>query len=119
MSGKGNIAAGLLCILLHVADGDEIRCGVERIRLIGVDAPEIRHARCDAERRLGRLARQRLQEILGSGTVEIRRKDWPRKDKLGRTTAWVLVDGHDIGETLIGEELARPYDGRTRGSWCD
>ena len=119
MTGKRNIAVGLFCFLLHVADGDEIRCGVERIQLIGIDAPEIRFARCAAERRLGRLARRRLRQLLAAGEVEIERKDWPRKDKYGRTTARVFVDGQDVGEALIAEELARPYDGKTRGGWCD
>jgi endonuclease YncB( thermonuclease family) len=38
---------------LIVIDGDTIRSDEERIRLEGIDAAEIGHAKCEAERRLG------------------------------------------------------------------
>jgi len=58
---------------LIVIDGDTIRSDEERIRLEGIDAAEIGHAKCEAERRLGALAKHRLEQLLGSGTVDIRR----------------------------------------------
>jgi endonuclease YncB( thermonuclease family) len=39
-------------------------------------------------------------------------------DRYGRTLASVTVNGRDVGEILIGEGLARPYQGGRRGSWC-
>jgi endonuclease YncB( thermonuclease family) len=43
-----------------------------------------------------------------------------RDDKFGgRVRARVLAsDGTDVGATLVAARLARPYDGRTRASWC-
>ena len=58
---------------LIVIDGDTIRSDEERIRLEGIDAAEIGHAKCEAERRLAILAKHRLEQLLGSGAVDIRR----------------------------------------------
>lgn len=46
-----------------VIDGDTIRCGAERVRIMGLDAPEIR-ARCTAEYRLAVQARARLSVLI-------------------------------------------------------
>jgi micrococcal nuclease len=40
------------------------------------------------------------------------------RDRAGRTLGTVSVDGRDVGEVLVGEELARPWEGR-RKPWCD
>jgi endonuclease YncB( thermonuclease family) len=103
---------------LTVIDGDTIRSEEEHIRLEGIDAAEIRHAKCEAERRLALLSKHRLEELLGSGSVDIRRNEHPRKpDRYGRTLAQVLVDGTDVGCVLIKEGYARPWRGR-REDWC-
>jgi endonuclease YncB( thermonuclease family) len=103
---------------LIVIDGDTIRSDQERIRLEGIDAAEIGHAKCEAERRLAVLSKHRLQELLGSGSVDIRRNDHPDPpDRYGRTLAQVLVDGEDVACVLIKEGYARPWRGR-REDWC-
>ncbi|CAM5578628.1 hypothetical protein MAUB1S_09739 [Mycolicibacterium aubagnense] len=117
-----------LCIFLATAaaspisiDGDTIVLEKERIRIANIDAPEIEHPKCDAERRLGLVAKRRLQELLGSGTVEVLRGDpdsGRQKDRYGRTLAIVSVDGQDIGGILIDEGLARPWNGKRR-PWCN
>lgn len=104
-----------------VIDGDTITIGSERIRIANIDAPEIGHPKCDAERRLGLVARQRLAALLGSGQVDAEKGDPESgrvKDRYGRTLALVYVDGKDVGETLIEELLARPWE-RKRRNWCD
>ena len=98
---------------LTITDGDTIRAGEERIRLSGIDAAEIRGA-CDAERRLARLTRDRLAELLAGGEVEIERNG---RDRYGRTLAVVYVDGEDVGERLVEEGYAREWRGR-REDWC-
>jgi micrococcal nuclease len=111
-------AVSLLLALFVVVDGDTVRLGEERIRLVNIDAPEEHRAGCDAERRLGRLAKERLRNLLASGRAEIARGDRGRtQDRYGRTLARVKVDGVDVGETLISEGYARPWTGR-RSSWC-
>jgi endonuclease YncB( thermonuclease family) len=111
----------LLTSQLSALDGDTFVIDREHIRIANIDAPEIGHAKCDAELRLGHVAKRRLQELLESGNITIHRGDpetGRRKDRYGRTLATVSVDGRDIGEILISEELARRWVGR-RASWCD
>ena len=61
-------------------DGDTIRCGETRVRLAGLDAPELR-ARCEAERRLALAATERLSALLEGGV----RLTETGEDRFGRT----------------------------------
>ncbi|MBS7788738.1 thermonuclease family protein [Roseococcus sp. SDR] len=96
-------------------DGDTIRCGETRIRLIGLDAPELR-ARCEAERRLAAAATERLGTLLEGGV----RLSETGEDRFGRTLAVVRnAEGEDLAAVLIREGLARAYHGRgPREGWC-
>ena len=42
-------ASIIACTDPSVHDGDTIRCGAERVRLFGVDAPEVRRGQTPAE----------------------------------------------------------------------
>jgi len=57
---------------IAVIDGDTVHMGAERYQLLGIDAAEIRHAQCDAERRLGVLTKKRLEALLGTGAGRAR-----------------------------------------------
>lgn len=82
---------------LRAVNGDTVVIGEETIRLVNIDAPEIRHAQCDAELRVAKIAKARVSWLLSSGAITIRRGDGRRmKDNYGRTLAQVLVDGRDI-----------------------
>lgn len=73
-----------------------------------------------AELRLGHVAAARLAALLGSGPVALQRGDpldGRKTDRHGRTLATVSVDGKDVGQILIAEELARPWAGK-RQPWC-
>jgi endonuclease YncB( thermonuclease family) len=96
-------------------DGDTIRCGETRVRLLGIDAPELR-ARCEAERQLAEAATERLGALLEGGV----RLSGTSEDRYGRTLAVVRnAEGEDLGALLIREGLARPYHGRgPREGWC-
>ena len=105
-------AQGLHCT---ATDGDTLRCGPKRVRVIGLDAPEMR-ARCPVERALAVVARDRLAKLVEAG-VTLR----PRgRDRYRRLLAVVLDSrGHDVAAVLVGEGLARPYDGHgRRQGWC-
>lgn len=116
------LAAVAACVA-HVSDGDTIRlCDGERVRLIGIDAPELRHSeRCSAKSRArlknsrnpawcdfhrGERSRAALSRLIAIGTVRIERRG---VDVYKRTLARVTVNGRDVGEWLIGEGLARPW----------
>lgn len=79
-------------------DGDTIRYGAERIRLQGIDTPELSEAG-------GESAKQRLEELLRSGSVQI----VPHGvDVYGRTVADVFVNGQNVAEVLRQEGYEKP-----------
>lgn len=104
---------------IYAIDGDTIVVSGEHIRILNIDAPEIGHPKCDAELRLGMVAKRRMQEVIEGGQVSLERGDKGRlKDRYGRSLARVFVDGQDAGEVLVKEGLAREWDGK-RHPWCD
>lgn len=111
------LAAALLTICAPgprdncVVDGDTFWHRGEKIRLADIDAPELT-SRCQAERELAIRARNRLRELLVG--FEVRRTG---RDRYGRTLAVVTVEGRSVGRVLVGEGLAREWDGRRR-PWC-
>lgn len=111
----------LLALAISVTDGDSVRIDGVAHRIANIDAPELRHAQCDAEQRLATVAKRRLTELLASGKVEVTVGD-PQTgrtfDRFQRVLATIIVDGRDVGAILIDEGLARPWDGR-RHPWCD
>lgn len=108
-------------------DGDTIAVGAERIRIIGMDAPEIftleKCSTPEETRRvlmLGYAGQGRLQNLLNVRRVRIEREGW---DKYGRTLARVYVGRDDVAHLMIAEGWARPYKcpGRrcpARQPWC-
>lgn len=88
-------AAVLLACQLVAVDGDTLRCGRERIRLIGIDAPEL-PGHCRRGRRCvpGDPVASRLhlsRNLKGRATIE--RGGF---DRYGRTLAMVRVAGRDL-----------------------
>ena len=70
--------------MLYVIDGDTLALAGERIRLLGIDAPETRDARCERERVAGYETKARVVDLLRFGrSVEIRRQG---HDQYGRTS---------------------------------
>ena len=103
---------------ITVVDGDTVDRGVLRYRLVGFDAPEIWQAQCPEERAKGQLVARRPTELVEKGAATIIPVQW-KPDRYRRVMARLEVDGLDVGNILISEGLARPYDGRTRRiSWC-
>jgi endonuclease YncB( thermonuclease family) len=92
-------------------DGDTLRLGGERIRLVGIDAPESRQTCRDGNGQnwsCGRAATHRLSALL-SGNVACTAQ---MRDRYGRPLARCAARGvADIGETLVREGLAVGYFG--------
>ncbi|MBH5322954.1 thermonuclease family protein [Aurantiacibacter sediminis] len=78
-----------------VTDGDTIRCGDERIRITGIDAPET-HA-CRAGRRCvdgdGRASTRAMEATVANTALTIVRLG---EDRYGRTLGVVYADGQNI-----------------------
>jgi micrococcal nuclease len=104
----------------RVIDGDTLEdMGADiTYRIVNIDTPETGpRAHCQAERDLGNRATQQARTLISAaGDVELRPTG--RIDRYGRAIAFVLIDGSDLGETLISDGLARPWRGR-REPWCD
>ena len=93
-----------------IIDGDTVSIDRERIRILNIDAPESRGARCEAELVAGLKAKARLAQLLRAGDVTIRRCDGRRcQDPYGRTLARIEAGGRDVGEILVREGLALPW----------
>lgn len=111
--------------VIHVIDGDTFEANAQiwlgetiavRVRIAGIDAPEL-HARCDDEYRRAMAARDYLAQRIEGGSVRLSRV---RNDKYGgRVDADVSDAKGDVGEAMIAKKLARPYTGGRRSGWCD
>ncbi len=90
-----------------VLDGDTIVVkGSGKVRLLGINTPEIAHRQHAAEP-LGDRAHQRLQQLLMGKRVYLE-FDQQRRDRFKRLLAHVtLEDGSNINEQLLREGLAR------------
>jgi endonuclease YncB( thermonuclease family) len=110
-------------VRVHIWLGQELRT---RVRLAGIDAPELK-GKCTRERDLARRARAYLLARLdpvdagaGAGGGAVRLREVRYGKYAGRVLARVeTLDGTDLGQELVAAGLARPYDGRRRASWCE
>ena len=99
----------------YVVDGDTIRAIVdgnsERIRLLGIDTPEIGRDGTPDER-CAREARQFLADSMTDATVTLSTDPHsPERDQYDRILAYVEVDGVDVGQTMLAEGFADLYTG--------
>jgi endonuclease YncB( thermonuclease family) len=82
---------------ITVIDGDTIRIGAERIRLRGIDAPELSEPN-------GWAATQRLRDLLGAGSIQL----IPRgRDVYDRVVADVFINGQNVADVLKREGWAK------------
>lgn len=87
----------LSTLQVRAVDGDTIRAGSERIRLRGIDTPEISD-------QAGLAAKQRLEELLRSGSIHIVPHG---RDVYHRLVADVFVNGENVADILRREGLSK------------
>ena len=130
--GAGDRLAGPLpARVVSVLDGDTLDVRVHiwlgqdlniRVRLAGIDAPELK-GKCSREKELARRARAYLLARLDPENDEaaaVRLREVRYGKFAGRVLARVeTLDGADLGQGLVAAGLARAYDGRRRASWCE
>lgn len=97
-----------------VVDGDTFWMGGRKIRIADIDTPETHPPRCAEEARLGEAATMRLQVLLNAGPITLSGSE---EDRYGRQLRIVERGGSSLGQVLVDEGLARPWEGRRRG-WC-
>ncbi|MFO1152053.1 MAG: thermonuclease family protein [Rhodospirillales bacterium] len=100
-----------------VVDGDTIWYGGTKIRLADIDAPEVPNPKCASEAALGRQATERLVELMNEGPFEVTPASGRDEDGYGRKLRVIERRGRSLGDILVAEGLARPWDGGRR-SWC-
>lgn len=111
----------------YVIDGDTFAAAVKldtdisitvRVRIINIDTPEI-NGDCEYEIDAAHRAKDRLAELLSVGDV-VDLQNIKDDKYLGRIDANVILsDGRDVGHVLVGDGLARRYDGGKRAPWCE
>lgn len=100
----------------RATDGDTIRCGDERIRIIGIDAPELgscRQGRVCVEGDPVRATETIAGELGKALTIERM-----GTDRYGRTLAHVYADGQSLACTQMAAgsaEYVERWDDRPRG----
>jgi micrococcal nuclease len=122
--------AAIVAIVLSVTDGDTVRAripdwagtpmGVVGIRVLGIDTPESQkaHAKCPQELALGHKAKLYASALVPpQSRVHFIYRGF---DKYGGRVlgSLQLPDGRDFAQVMVSAGLARPYDGKKKGSWC-
>lgn len=96
--------------VVGVVDGDGLRVSVagvtERLRVIGIDAPELSEGECYAQ-----AAASRMQSLVQSQDVRIvADPTQDDRDRYGRILRHVFtLDGTSVAEAIIADGLAREY----------
>ena len=112
--------------ILEVIDGDTVDVDIdlgfgiiltdERIRIMNIDAPELRTSD-PVEKIFGKAAKSRLEELLGKEAILITYDDKHGEDmkgKFGRILGDFKVDEGTVTEILVEEGHAVPYYGQNR-----
>jgi micrococcal nuclease len=88
------------------------------VRLIGINAPETKTAKCKAERDAGEAAKLYVSDRLARATeVKVEFIKWDKYG--GRFDGKVTVDGKDLTTEMLAAGMATPYDGGKRVNvWC-
>ena len=92
----------------RVTDGDSLVVAGERVRLHGIDAPEIKQ-RCDVSGRnwaCGAWAAEVLRDIVTQGVLVCAAVE---TDRYGRTVARCSVSGRDVGALMVQAGAAMAY----------
>ena len=105
-----------------VIDGDTFKLGQRKIRIIGIDAPEV-HGQCAEEVRLAEEATAKLQELLNQGAFAMVGRIGDMHDRYGRDLRLVQRERPDgtvqsIAEDMRESGLARRYAGGFKAGWC-
>jgi micrococcal nuclease len=116
------IAAGAgTCRVLHVVDGDtaDFWCsdtGIERVRFVGFDAPELFSPKCVSELVAAQKAKWALRAHL-IGTTDLR-MERGKLDRYERRLIRLWLKDRSLSQMMIAGGNARAYGGGSRGSWC-
>lgn len=88
--------------------GFDVALAGQSVRILGIDAPEVR----GPEQERGIIARDALRARLPQGTQIDICTDGRERDNFGRILAHIFLDGEDLGQWLLEQGLVAPYKAR-------
>jgi endonuclease YncB( thermonuclease family) len=105
-----------------VIDGDTFKIGERKVRVVGIDTPEV-EAQCAAEAAAAERATQALQAWLNRGPFRLTARIDEPTDRYGRALGIVRRVNPDGSEDRLADFMreggyARRYLGGARGGWC-
>ena len=107
---------------LYCYDGDT--CYVtykgknDKVRLLGLDTPEISNPKCEQEYALGIDARIFVNNLISEG-VSIKFKTEYNRDFFGRILSYIIVDGENVSKKMVSNGLGVIYDRSNKKDWCE
>ena len=97
-------SASRQCKLKDVVDADTIDClGIGKVRLIGIDAPEI------SQRPFGQQAKTALAKIIPANSAILLESDQSERDRYGRLLAYAWFNGRMLNLQLVRDGWAIAY----------
>lgn len=114
MLGASPALADLSGRVSHVADGDTFTLAGQKVRVWGIDAPELSQ-RC-GNAACGTAARDALEQLVRSRTVVCTQVD---RDRYRRVVASCRAAGRDLGEAMVRSGNALDYRRYSRGRYRD
>jgi endonuclease YncB( thermonuclease family) len=101
--------ASSFTVRVGVVDGDTLAAGEERLRISGIDAPEMGQSceRRGAPYACGEAARAAMMRVVGRGAVTCETLDVDRYGR--RVVRCVGADGRDIAAALVAQGWALAY----------
>ena len=110
--------------VVSVYDGDTITVAARisrrsqpflfKVRLAGIDAPELRGSKSAEEKQAAVAARDYLRDLLQDKCVDLKNVE---TEKYGRLLATVKLRGKDVSRLLLDRGHAVQYDGGTKPSF--
>jgi len=97
--------------IAYVSDGDSLKLKDERIRLLGIDAPELAQTCVDENKKTwqcGKISKKRMKQLIKNKELIC---TWKERDRYNRLLAKCTLNGNDIGAILVKEGLAVSYRG--------
>lgn len=105
---QGQLPGRILTGTPSVIDGDTLKINGTRVRLFGIDAPEIRQKcrQTGGSINCGQIAKRALIGKISGSSIRCKKKD---VDRYGRVVAVCRMDGLDLNSWMVEQGMAMAY----------
>ena len=111
------------CTILRIVDGDTIDVNIdlgfnmwihrERIRVSGIDAPEMR-TKDKVTKVFGKASKEYVQSLLPIGSTQIVKNKKKKKGKYGRILGDFIIEDKMLSALMIENYHAVPFNGQSK-----